>query len=149
MLTFTTRNTATASVQDVYLSDDEDSMQLHPLLDTSNKEAVDRILNDDGSLTSQSPLYTEVKQILLAESTTVPLPIVAAMLALFVWLVFTDTMKDLVACGGVLFWLLVLSIVPVVGVLMAVVRRQLIHKDVVKQAVRCRQHHMHESTSCV
>ena len=149
MLTFTTRNTATASVQDVYLSDDEDSMQLHPLLDTSNKEAVDRILNDDGSLTSQSPLYTEVKQILLAESTTVPLPIVAAMLALFVWLVFTDTMKDLVACGGVLFWLLVLSIVPVVGVLMAVVRRQLIHKDVVKQAVRCQQHHMHERTSCV
>lgn len=125
-----------SALQEIYDSDDDASLQLHPLLDTSNKATVHHILHDDGSLTAQSPLYLEVKNILLAEGTTVPLPTVIALSALFVWLVFTDTMKDLVPCGGVTFWLLVLSIVPVVAVMMAVVRRRLIHNDVVKQAVR-------------
>lgn len=123
-------------MQDTYQSDDEEAQHVHPLLDNSNKDLVDRIMSDDGSLLRQNPMYAEVKAILEAESTTVPLPTILALTALFVWLVFTDTMKDLVACGSFLFWILVLSIVPVVGGMMAVVRRQLIHKDVVKRAVR-------------
>lgn len=111
-------------------------MQLYPLLEASNKDIVDRILHDDGSLIAQSPLYSEVRKVLLAESTTVPLPTVIALSALFVWLVFTDTMKDLVTCGSFMFWILVFSIVPLVAAMMAVARRQLIHKDVIKQAVR-------------
>jgi hypothetical protein len=117
-------------------ADDEESLHLHPLLDDVNKTAVERVMGDELPLTQQSPLYAEVQHILQRESNTVSYTALLTVTALFVWLVFTDAMKDLVKCGSVVFWLLVLSIVPVVGGLIPVVRRQLIHKDDVKKEVR-------------
>jgi hypothetical protein len=56
-------------------------------------------------------------------------------------------LKDLVYCGGIAFWALMLSIVPLVAILMAVIRRQLIHKDVVKAAVRGYTFYMRSSAT--
>lgn len=81
------------------------------------------------------PLLREARAILLHESRQLPLPTLVTLLSLFVWLIFTDIMKDYSPCGGVLYWALVLSVVPVVTLLMAVVRRVLIHNTVVKQQV--------------
>lgn len=83
------------------------------------------------------PLLREARAILLHERQSLPLPTVVTLLSLFVWIIFTDVVKDFSACGGVLYWALVLSVVPVVTLLMAVVRRVLIHNTVVKQQVCC------------
>jgi hypothetical protein len=118
-----------AALQEAQGSEDEESTQLHPLLDASNT-------NDDGLLRSQSPIYAEAKGIVAAERRVAPIGTILALTALFAWLVVSDLMKDHVTCGGVVFWTCMLSIVPVVGVMMVLVRKRLICKDIVKAAVR-------------
>lgn len=82
-----------------------------------------------------APLLREARAILLHERKSFPLPTLVTILSLFVWLIFTDVMKDFAPCGGALYWSLVLSIVPVVAVILCIVRRVLIHNIVVKQQV--------------
>jgi hypothetical protein len=128
----------TATLQILPESDDEEeTVHLRPLLPSPVKEVSNRVLHhDDSLLATQSPLYAEARDILASERRTAPIGTVLALSGLFVWLVFTDTMKDLVSCGSIAFWAFMLSIVPLVVIMMAVIRRQLIHKDVVKAAVR-------------
>lgn len=115
-----------------------------PLLSASwesvNKQLVDRILSSEeaDSLTPSPQHFPAVKQLLEVEAKPVPVTSVLVLVGLFCWLVMTDTSKAAVPCGGVRYWLLVLSIVPIVAVTMLVVRRQLINKGNLKLEVSTR-----------
>eukprot|EP00892_Ulva_mutabilis_P007949 jgi/Ulvmu1/5526/UM023_0062.1 len=84
---------------------------------------------------ASAALLREARAILLHERKHLPLPTLITLLALFVWLSFTDIMKGYAPCGGLLYWALVLSIVPIVALTMGIVRRVLIHNCRVKQQV--------------
>lgn len=81
------------------------------------------------------PVYRDATQILVAESRQVPVWKICTLISLFAWLLTTDSWKNGIACGGALYWLLVLSIVPVVVVFTLVCRRYLLWKAAVKDAV--------------
>ena len=66
----------------------------------------------------------------------VPMLKLAILVSLFSWILVTDIIKGSVKCGGTTYWLLVLSIIPIVLALMAWFRQVLVTKADVKSRVR-------------
>ena len=112
-----------------------------PLLSASwqsaNKDLVDEILNggvqENGLPASK---YAEIREVLREEQRAIPLGKFGVLCSLFAWLLLTDTLKDFVRCGSALYWMLVLSVVPIVAVLMTIVRAWLLRKGNLKREVR-------------
>ena len=113
-----------------------------PLLAASwqseNKERVDAIRRGEVHPNGVSQdKYSEVQHMLEEEQRCAPPGTVAILVGLFSWLLVTGVLKDVVACGGAAYWLLVLSAIPLVAAIMSVVRNKLIRKGALKREVRC------------
>lgn len=78
----------------------------------------------------------QARRLLALESVRFPWRTFLALTGLFAWLMASDLMKDVATCGSPAFWLLVLSVVPLVLAVMALTRRQLLFKGCVKEQVR-------------
>ena len=100
----------------------------------TNKEILHSIATLEGS--SPRSKYSEAQHMLKQESITIPLRTFSILFALFAWVLISDSVKNVVVCGGVLYWLLVLSVVPLVALVMTFVRQRLIHKRNIKREVR-------------
>lgn len=105
---------------------------------SENKDLVDAIMRDEMQPNGvPADKYSAVREILREEQRVVPWDIVATLVGLFGWLLVTGVVKDVVACGGTLYWLLVLSVMPLVAFIMCIVRNRLLRKGALKREVRC------------
>jgi hypothetical protein len=99
-----------------------------------------------GHSAAPPPAFAAARSMLEAERRRVPLLKLLVLLALFAWLLASQTLATHnVACGSAAYWLLVLSVAPAVVGLMACVRPYLIEKVQVKKEV-CS---MHVQPACV
>jgi hypothetical protein len=130
--------TSTACTQALEVEQEEEEQPLlaGARLAAANKEVIEHVLHPEEPEEVENPLVAEAQVLLRAESEKYPAGVMLGLTGLFVWLVISDFLKDLALCGSLLFWLLVLSIVPMVLVMMLIVRRALIHKGFVKRQVR-------------
>jgi hypothetical protein len=102
-----------------------------------NKEVIDRIMRQStDTLAMPQAMDEDARRLLQRDAQRAPWSVLSVLLGLFVWLVISDTLKDAVKCGGAMYWIFVLSLIPVVMVIMLTVRRFLIHKAWVKEQVR-------------
>jgi hypothetical protein len=85
---------------------------------------------------AQPAAYAAARRMLAADRLQVPPGKLCVLLALFAWLLLSQIVKDEVKCGGFLYWFLVLSVMPLVGGIMAFVRPYLIDKGSLKKEVR-------------
>jgi hypothetical protein len=105
-------------------------------LESANKALIDLILTaEPNSQVTSVSVNSDVKRILQLERQYISFTTVGILVGLFAWLLVTDTLKRFVPCGGVYYWLLVFSIMPIVAVLMVVVRKHLVRKGNLKLEV--------------
>jgi hypothetical protein len=108
---------------------------------SAKKSLVEAIFSDAsaplGHPMAQPSAVAAARHMLEAERRRVPLPKLFVLLGMFAWLLVSQTLAThKVACGGTAYWLLLLSVAPVVMGLMALVRPYLIEKVKLKKEVR-------------
>ena len=99
---------------------------------SNNKQIVSAIMEDP----RDDDKHAEARHILRRENSLVPLRTLSVLVLLFIWVLASDSLKNIVRCGGATYWALVLSVVPLVAGMLVVTRQQLMRKRNVKREVR-------------